>query len=135
MKMGENAFFERSLENLRLCEVSTTVIIRMLCKIQIKVVLKMILHFQVHFEPSDLLVVGNRKEVKKDTIPSRFCHCPSVLQDSSSNYDLYIEHSCTKSHFRKRKKEETHVRNVKAKVDTSENSNQHIEHSCSKQKC
>ncbi|XP_018369304.1 PREDICTED: uncharacterized protein LOC108765208 [Trachymyrmex cornetzi] len=41
----------RSLNNLRLCEV--------------------------HFEPSDVLVVGCRKEIKKGAIPSHFCHCLS----------------------------------------------------------
>ncbi|EZA46693.1 hypothetical protein X777_03301 [Ooceraea biroi] len=45
--LGENVSSKRSLENLRLCEV--------------------------HFEPSDLLIVGSRKEVKKNAIPSRFC--------------------------------------------------------------
>nr|XP_012218834.1 PREDICTED: THAP domain-containing protein 2-like [Linepithema humile] len=91
---GENAS-KRSLENLRLCEV--------------------------HFEPSDFLVVGRRKEIKKDAIPSRFCRCPS---DNSYN----------KSQARKRKKKETYVRNIKAKLDTSQNSNHQysIEHSYSK---
>lgn len=79
----------------------------------------MFLHFQVHFERSNLLVVSSRKEIKKDVIPSRFCHCPSdVFQDSHSNCDLYAEHSYSKSQPKKRRKEETHVRNVKTRLDS-----------------
>ena len=74
----------------------------------------------MHFEPTDLLVVGNQKKIKKDAIPSRFCRCPVVFQEFYSGCD--IVHSYCKLQSKKRKKEETHVRNVKRKNDTSENS-------------
>lgn len=80
----------------------------------------MLLQFQVHFEPTDLLVVSNRKEIKKDSIPSRFCRCPVVSKEFYSSCD--IEHSYCKLQSKKRKKEETHVRNVKRKNDTLESS-------------
>jgi len=75
----------------------------------------------VHFEPSDILVVGGRKEVKKSAIPSRFCNCPvDDIQD------------CKKLQLGKRKKEEIHMRNVKPRLEALENSSIYIEHSYNK---
>ncbi|TGZ54663.1 hypothetical protein DBV15_12412, partial [Temnothorax longispinosus] len=96
-KMWSDAIFGKnasksSLENLRLCEV--------------------------HFDQSDLLVVGRRKEIKKGAIPARFCQCSSV--------DF-----CNKSQTSKRKKKGTHVRNVKTKLDSENSNQQYIEHSYS----
>lgn len=52
--------------------------------------------------------MGSRKEIEKDAVPSRFCH--------------YTSENC-KSQARKRKKEQTHMRNIKTKLDTSESLN------------
>jgi len=66
----------------------------------------------VHFEPSDILVVGGRKEIKKSAIPSRFCNCPvDDIQDCKKLQELG-----------KRKKKEIHIRNVKPRLEASENS-------------
>ena len=65
----------------------------------------MLSSFQVHFEPSDILVVGRWKEVKKGAIPSRFCRYP-------------FENFC-KSQIRKRKKKKIHMHNVEKNKSNS----------------